>query len=142
MAQRFVHERLSLGIYHAGGAGTVWLWHFGVKRRRFYLFVASGLATLILLGVAGGPLRDRFSSTWEDEPLSAKSKALGSYEQRKFLMQRAIEGIERYPILEMGTRNFSHSTVWHLFDLVFLVFRSRFRKSAKVTTWALKSNCL
>jgi len=35
-----------------------WMWHFGVKRRRFYLLVASGLATLTLLGVAAvkGPL--------------------------------------------------------------------------------------
>ncbi len=48
-------------------AGAVCLWHFAIKGRRFYLIVASALVGLILLGVAGGPLRNRFSGAWSED---------------------------------------------------------------------------
>jgi O-antigen ligase len=103
-------------------AGTVCLWHFGVKGKRLYLIAVSGLVVLILLGVAGGPLKDRFASTLDDEVESKQgASARGSYEQRKFLIKRAIEGIEHYPILGIGPRNFvTYSTDWHEVHMTYL----------------------
>src|SRR5207248_2592711 len=41
-------------------AGTICLWHFGVKGKRFYLIVGTGFVGLILALIAGGRLKDRF----------------------------------------------------------------------------------
>jgi O-antigen ligase len=103
-------------------AGTVCLWHFGVKGKRLHLIAASGLVVLILLGVAGGPLKDRFASMWGDEVESKQeASAHGSYEQRKFLMKRAMEGIEHYPILGIGPMNFeTYSTEWREVHMTYL----------------------
>jgi hypothetical protein len=102
-------------------SGTVCLWHFGVKGRRFYLIVASGLAMIILLAVAGGPLAKRMAAISGRVDTQEESKAYGSYEQRKYLMIKAIEGIEHYPILGLGVRNFqTYSGVWHDVHMTYL----------------------
>ena len=43
-------------------SGVVMLWHFGVRGRRLYLIVGSGLALVLLLAVAGGPLVRRLNA--------------------------------------------------------------------------------
>ena len=102
-------------------AGTVCLWHFGVKGRRFYLIVASGLVLALLLGVAGRPLMTRLGAMGGAGDTQEEAKAYGSYEQRKYLMYRAIEGIEQYPILGLGVRNFEQfSGVWHDVHMTYL----------------------
>jgi len=103
-------------------AGAVCLWHFAIKGRRFYLIVASALVGLILLGVAGGPLRNRFSGAWSEDVESKQARrAEDSYEARKFLMERAIEGIKQYPILGLGARNFeTYSTSWDEVHMTYL----------------------
>ncbi|HEY4053313.1 MAG TPA: O-antigen ligase family protein [Terriglobales bacterium] len=103
-------------------AGVVCLWHFGVKGKRLYLIVISGVAVVVLLFVSGGVMRQRFSSLWDDELDTHQEKvAYESYEQRSFLMQRAIEGIEHYPILGVGTQNFeTYSTVWREVHMTYL----------------------
>jgi O-antigen ligase len=103
-------------------AGAVCLWHFGVKGKRIYLIAASALVVLILIGVAGGPLKSRFAATFSDDgDTTQEASAHGSYENRKYLMSRALEGIERYPILGIGTMNFEvYSLDWHEVHMTYL----------------------
>lgn len=103
-------------------SGAVCLWHFGVKGRRFYLIGITALVGLILLGVAGGPLKTRFATMWNDEAdTKQQSAALTSYEQRKYLVERALDGIKHYPILGMGTRNFeTYSMNWQEVHMTYL----------------------
>jgi len=102
-------------------AGAVALWHFGVKGKRLHLIAATGLVGIILLGVAGGPLKERFATIWSDDADPQQSAALGSYEQRKYLMRRALEGIEHYPIFGIGARNFEvYSLQWREVHMTYL----------------------
>lgn len=103
-------------------AGVVGLWHFGVKGRRFYLIAITGLVSVILLGVAGGPLKARFATMFTEEAnTKEESLALASYQDRQYLMERAIEGWEHYPIIGMGTRNFEvYSLNWHEVHMTYL----------------------
>jgi O-antigen ligase len=80
-------------------SGVVCLWHFGVKGRRLYLIVASVLVLIILLVVAGRPLADRLAAMNGKVDTQEEGRAYGSYEERKYLINKAIEGIEHYPIL-------------------------------------------
>jgi len=94
-------------------SGTVCLWYFGVKGRRFYLIVASGLTVVVLLIVAGGPLADRMAAISGNVSNKEEARAYGSYEERKYLIDKALEGIVHYPILGLGVRNFeTYSGVW------------------------------
>ena len=105
-------------------AGTVCLWHFGIKGKRLYLIAVSGLVLMVLFATTGGTLKDRFSSLWSDRSsldTGDEKRAFDSYEQRQFLMKRAVEGIAHYPILGMGTRNFqTYSTVWREVHMTYL----------------------
>lgn len=102
-------------------SGTVCLWHFGVKGRRFYLIVASGLAGGLLLAVAGGPLMSRMAAISGHANTQMAETAYDSYEARKYLMKRALEGIEHYPILGLGAADFQiYSGVWHDVHMTYL----------------------
>lgn len=103
-------------------AGLVCLWHFGVKGKRLYLIVVSGVAVVVLLLTNGNVMLQRFSSMWDDTLDTHQQKvAYESYEQRSFLMQRALEGIEHYPILGIGTQNFeTYSTVWREVHMTYM----------------------
>lgn len=103
-------------------AGVVCLWHFGVKGKRLYLIVVSGVAVVVLLFTSGNVMLQRLSSMWDDTLDTHQQKvAYESYEQRSFLMQRAVEGIGHYPILGIGTQNFeTYSTVWREVHMTYL----------------------
>lgn len=102
-------------------SGMVCLWHFGIKGRRYYLILASGLTLTVMLVVAGGPLFDRIAATRGNVTNQEEAKAYGSYEQRKYLMQKAIAGIERYPVLGVGVHNFkTYSEVWRDVHVAYL----------------------
>jgi len=102
-------------------AGTVCLWHFGVKGKRFFLIVSTVVIGAVLLVVAGGPLISRFVAISGEGDSEQQNKAYESYEQRRFLMVKAIEGIENYPILGLGARNFQvYSTVWRDVHMTYL----------------------
>jgi O-antigen ligase len=102
-------------------SGTVCLWHFGVRGRRFYLIVTSGLAMGLLLAVAGGPILNRLAAISGRTDTQEEAKAYGSYEQRRYLMIRAVEGIAHYPILGIGLRNFPvYSGVWRDVHMTYL----------------------
>jgi len=102
-------------------SGMVCLWHFGVKGRRLSLIVTSVFAVIILMAVAGRPLFQRLEAMSGRVDTQEEGKAYGSYEDRKYLIHRALEGIEHYPILGLGMRNFeTYSGVWRDVHMTYL----------------------
>jgi O-antigen ligase len=100
-------------------SGTVALYYFGIKGKRLYLIVATGALGMLIMATAGGKLYDRFSALSGDS--STDQSAYGSYESRKYLMLRAIEGIENYPVLGIGVNNFmTYSLIWHEVHMTYL----------------------
>jgi O-antigen ligase len=94
-------------------SGAVCLWHFGIKGRRPQLIVVVVSVCMLLGVVAGGRLKDRFFAMSGDVQNREEQSAYGSYEERRFLMLRSLEGIEHYPILGIGVHNFAtYSTKW------------------------------
>jgi O-antigen ligase len=103
-------------------AGSVCLWHFGIRGRRFFLIIiALGLGTLIML-VAGRQLVGRFGAiSGEDGNTKAATEAESSFEAREYLMRRAFETIEHHPILGIGVSNFKViSGDWHTVHMTYL----------------------
>jgi O-antigen ligase len=99
--------------------GTVTLWHFGIRGKRFYLIVAAGFVSVLLMVTAGGKLYDRFAALSGDS--DTEGSAYGSYEARKYLMLRALDGIETYPVFGIGINNFlTYSLVWHPVHMTYL----------------------
>jgi len=102
-------------------AGSVCLWHFGVRGRRFYLIVATAALGLLLMMVAGRHLKERLEATTGDSNSAESQEAYGSFEARKYLMRRAVEGIEQYPLLGVGINNFvTYSRIWHEVHMSYL----------------------
>lgn len=100
-------------------SGAVTLYYFAIKGKRPYLIVATGLVGVTVMAAAGGRLYDRFAALSGDS--ATDQSAYGSYEDRKYLMVRALEGIEHYPILGLGVRNFStYSLIWHDVHMTYL----------------------
>lgn len=101
-------------------SGAVTMWHFGVRGKRRMLIAGTALCCVVLMAAAGGKLYDRFaalsgSSTTGDE------SAYGSYEARKYLMERAFTAIEHYPVLGIGVNNFmTYSGIWHEVHMTYL----------------------
>jgi hypothetical protein len=100
-------------------AGSVTLYYFAIKGRRLYLLVATALVGVVMMGSVGGKLYDRFVAL--EGGSATEQSAYGSYEQRKYLMVRALDGIVNYPILGIGVHNFqSYSGVWHDVHMTYL----------------------
>jgi len=100
-------------------SGSVTLYYFAIKGKRFYLIVATGLVGVVVMGAAGGKLYDRFSALSGDS--ATDQSAYGSYEDRKYLMLRALDAIEHYPILGIGVRDFpTYSLIWHDVHMTYL----------------------
>lgn len=99
--------------------GTVTLWHFGVRGKRPLLIVATLFFGILMMAVAGGKLYDRFSALSGNSTTDASAE--GSYEDRKYLMLRALEGMGEYPIFGLGARNFiTYSRIWHEVHMTYL----------------------
>jgi len=100
-------------------SGSVTLYYFGIKGKRFYLIVTTAVLGVSIMALAGGKLYDRFAALSGDS--STDQSAYGSYEDRKYLVLRALDGIEHYPILGIGVRNFStYSLIWHDVHMTYL----------------------
>jgi O-antigen ligase len=100
-------------------AGTVTMWHFGIKGKRPGLIAGVVLSVVLLMAVAGGKLIDRFEALSGDS--ATQEGAYGSYIDRMYLMERALKGIENYPIFGIGERNFmSYSLIWHEVHMTYL----------------------
>jgi O-antigen ligase len=95
-------------------AGTVCLWHFGVRGKRLYLIGATLVLGAGLLLVAGQSLMHRFAAiSGENISSQEQETARASYEERKLLMQRSLDAIAQYPILGVGVENFAvYSGMW------------------------------
>jgi O-antigen ligase len=71
------------------------------------------------MAVAGGKLYDRFAALSGNS--TTEESAYGSFEQRTYLMQRALAGIAHYPVLGVGVNNFtSYSGVWREVHMTYL----------------------
>jgi len=100
-------------------SGSVTLYYFGIKGRRFYLIVATAIVGAVVMAAAGGKLYDRFTALSGDS--TTDQSAYGSYEDRKYLMVRAVDAIEHYPIFGIGVRNFpTYSLIWHDVHMTYL----------------------
>ncbi len=100
-------------------SGAVTLWHFGIKGKRPWLIWGVVLSGVVLLAVAGGKLGSRFEALNGDSTTDAS--AYGSYRDRMYLMERAVEGIEHYPIFGIGNNNFlTYSLNWHEVHMTYL----------------------
>jgi len=100
-------------------SGSVTLYYFGIKGRRFYLIVATAIVVAVVMAAAGGKLYDRFTALSGDS--TTDQSAYGSYEDRKYLMVRALDAIEHYPIFGIGVRNFpTYSLIWHDVHMTYL----------------------
>jgi O-antigen ligase len=103
-------------------SGTICLWHFGLKGKRFYLIAAAFVLGILLLPLAGKNLVRRFaviSGGTVDSRMEVS--AYGSYEERKLLMERAVDAIIHYPIFGVGVANFAeYSGVWKVVHMSYL----------------------
>ncbi len=98
---------------------SVALYFFGIKGRRFYLLVVTVLVGTVVMGAFGGKLYDRFTALSGSS--STDESAYGSYEDRKYLMLRAVDAIEHYPIFGIGVRDFpTYSLIWHDVHMTYL----------------------
>jgi hypothetical protein len=95
------------------------LYFFGIKGKRPYLIVATFFIGIVITAALGGKLYDRFAAISGDT--TTERNAYGSFEDRKYLMLRAIDGIEHYPILGLGIKNFdTYSLIWHDVHMAYL----------------------
>lgn len=101
--------------------GAVGLWHFGVKGKRIHLVVAAVLVAIVVGVAAGGRLKDRFFAiSGDDLSNGMEVSAHGSYEQRRYLMLKSLDGIEHYP-LGIGLGNFpNYSGQWREVHVAYL----------------------
>jgi O-antigen ligase len=100
-------------------AGGVTLYYFAIKGRRMYLMVAAAFVSILIGVTVGGKLYDRFEALSGDS--ATDQSAYGSYEQRKFLMKRALDAIEEYPIFGLGVQNFTaYSGAWRDVHMTYL----------------------
>jgi hypothetical protein len=100
-------------------SGTVTVWHFGIRGKRPGMIAGIVLAGVLLGSLAGGKLYDRFEALGGDS--TTDESAYGSYQDRMYLMQRAVDGIENYPIFGIGPRNFmKYSLIWHEVHMTYL----------------------
>jgi len=100
-------------------SGSVTLYYFGIKGKRYYLIGAAALIGVVVMASAGGKLYDRFAALSGDS--ATDQSAYGSYEDRKYLMVRSLDAIERYPIFGVGLRNFpTYSLIWHDVHMTYL----------------------
>ncbi len=98
---------------------SVALYYVAIKGKRPMLIVASVLLGVVIVSTVGGKLYARFSALSGDS--STDQSAYGSYQDRKYLMVRALDGIEHYPVLGLGVRNFeTYSLIWHEVHMTYL----------------------
>ncbi len=98
---------------------SVALYYFAIKGKRLYMLVATGLIAVVVMGAVGGKLYDRFYALSGNS--TTDESAYGSYEDRKYLMGRAVDAIETYPIFGIGVHNFpTYSLIWHDVHMTYL----------------------
>jgi O-antigen ligase/polysaccharide polymerase Wzy-like membrane protein len=100
-------------------AYSVMLYYYGIKGKRYHLIVATAVLGGVIGLTVGGKLYDRFNAMSGDTAL--ERSAYGSMEARKYLMERALEGIKEYPLFGLGNHNFyTYSGDWHEVHMTYL----------------------
>jgi O-antigen ligase len=100
-------------------SGAVTLYYFAVKGKRPYLLLGTVFAAVLIMATVGGKLYDRFEALSGDS--TTEMNAYGSYQDRMFLMVRAVDAIESYPIFGLGARNFvTYSGIWRDVHMTYL----------------------
>jgi O-antigen ligase len=113
MAVALTRTASRAGMIDLAVAGTVCLWHFGIKGKRFYLIPAALFVIVTIVAISGGTLRDRLGLGSEDSVSQQEGQAAASYEERKVLMEKALSAIAEYPLLGLGAGNFvEYSGLW------------------------------
>jgi len=103
-------------------SASVALWFFGVKGKRPALIFTSALVGVLLLVMAGRHLGERWIAiTGTDIDSSDKMTAYWTYQERKFLMVKAVDGILHYPLTGVGTGVFpAYSRHWKTVHMTYL----------------------
>jgi len=103
-------------------SASVALWFFGVKGKRPQLIFATAVVGVLLLLVAGRHLGERMVAiTGSNIDSTEKMTAYWTYEERKFLMVKAVEGILHYPLTGVGTGVFpAYSGHWKTVHMTYL----------------------
>jgi hypothetical protein len=72
------------------------------------------MVAVLLFVAAGSTLSERFAAmTGENITTKEQRKALGSYEQRMFLIDESVQAIKQHPMFGIGAGDFStYSGVW------------------------------
>ncbi|MGB9196333.1 MAG: O-antigen ligase family protein [Terriglobales bacterium] len=100
-------------------SGSVTLYFFAIKGKRPTLLVGTVLTAVLIAGTVGGKLYDRFTALQGGS--TTEQSAYGSYQDRMYLMKRAVEAIEHYPIFGIGARNFpTYSGIWRDVHMTYL----------------------
>ena len=95
---------------------SVAVYYVAIKGKRPWIIIASVLLGAVIVIAAGGTLYDRFVGNGQ-----MGMTAEGSFEDRKFLMLRAVDAIEHYPLLGIGVKNFpTYSGIWHTVHMTYL----------------------
>jgi O-antigen ligase len=85
-------------------AVAVCLWEFGLKGRRPYLFVLTGIVALVLFFSSSGALGTRLSGIFN--PQDNLGSAYGSADARRKLLRLSLEVTAEHPLLGVGPGNF------------------------------------
>jgi len=94
-------------------AGTVMLWLFAVKGRRPFLIFGAGVLLISLFLASGRELALRFNGIFGSGTTEEQESAHESYEERRTLMNKALDAIVHYPILGVGPGDFVvYSGMW------------------------------
>jgi len=100
-------------------SGTVTLYFFAIKGKRPYLLLGTLFTAILIAATVGGKLYDRFEALSGDS--TTEKSAYGSYEDRMYLMARAVDAIEHYPVFGIGARNFTtYSGIWRDVHMTYL----------------------
>lgn len=101
--------------------GAVCLWIFGIKGKRVHLVAGAALAALVLGFAVGGRLKDRIlDMSGNDLQNGVDVRAFDSYEQRRYLIVKSLEGIAHYP-QGIGLANFEvYSGTWREVHVAYL----------------------
>ena len=100
-------------------SGSVALYFFAIKGKRLYLLVATVFVGVLVMVTFGGKLYDRFAAISGNT--TTEQSAYGSFEDRKYLMLRALDAIEHYPIFGVGVHDFpTYSLIWHDVHMAYL----------------------
>ena len=100
-------------------SGSVTLYFFAVKGKRPTLLVGTLFTAVLIAATVGGKLYDRFTAL--EGGSTTEQSAYGSYQDRMYLMARAVDAIEHYPIFGIGARNFpTYSGIWRDVHMTYL----------------------